>query len=36
MIYLDNAATTMHKPQEVIDAVVHQWAMPEEGRMKRL
>ena len=22
MIYLDNAATTMHKPQEVIDAVV--------------
>ena len=21
MIYLDNAATTMHKPQEVIDAV---------------
>ena len=23
MIYLDNAATTMHKPQEVIDAVVN-------------
>ena len=22
MIYLDNAATTMHKPKEVIDAVV--------------
>ena len=22
MIYMDNAATTMHKPQEVIDAVV--------------
>ena len=22
MIYLDNAATTMHKPQTVIDAVV--------------
>ena len=22
MIYLDNAATTMHKPQEVIDAVI--------------
>ena len=21
MIYMDNAATTMHKPQEVIDAV---------------
>ena len=21
MIYLDNAATTMHKPQEVVDAV---------------
>lgn len=23
MIYLDNAATTMHKPQEMIEAVVH-------------
>ena len=23
MIYMDNAATTMHKPQEVIDAVVN-------------
>ena len=23
MIYLDNAATTLHKPQQVIDAVVH-------------
>lgn len=23
MIYLDNAATTMHKPQAVIDAVVN-------------
>ena len=38
MIYLDNAATTMHKPQEVIDAVVQamsSMAMPGEGRMKR-
>ncbi|MDY5986201.1 MAG: aminotransferase class V-fold PLP-dependent enzyme [Lachnoclostridium sp.] len=33
MIYLDNAATTMHKPQEVIDAVVE--AMSSMGNAGR-
>ena len=33
MIYLDNAATTMHKPQTVIDAVVH--AMTSMGNASR-
>ena len=33
MIYLDNAATTMHKPQEVIDAVVQ--AMSSMGNAGR-
>ena len=28
MIYLDNAATTMHKPQAVIDAVVQAMLCP--------
>ena len=30
MIYLDNAATTMRKPQEVIDAVVLAMSRSEE------
>lgn len=33
MIYLDNAATTLHKPQQVIDAVVH--AMQSMGNCAR-
>ena len=33
MIYLDNAATTLHKPQQVIDAVVH--AMQSRGNCAR-
>ena len=33
MIYLDNAATTLHKPQQVIDAVVH--AMQSMGNCSR-
>ncbi len=33
MIYMDNAATTMHKPQEVIDAVVN--AMSSMGNAGR-
>ncbi len=33
MIYLDNAATTLHKPQAVIDAVVH--AMTSMGNASR-
>ena len=33
MIYLDNAATTLHKPQQVIDAVVH--AMQTMGNCAR-
>lgn len=33
MIYLDNAATTLHKPQCVIDAVV--WAMNSMGNASR-
>ena len=33
MIYLDNAATTLHKPQQVIDAVVH--AMQSIGNCAR-
>ena len=33
MIYLDNAATTLHKPQHVIDAVVH--AMQSMGNCAR-
>ena len=33
MIYLDNAATTLHKPQQVIDAVVH--AMHSMGNCAR-
>ena len=33
MIYLDNAATTLHKPQQVIDAVVH--AMKSMGNCAR-
>lgn len=33
MIYLDNAATTLHKPQQVIDAVVH--AMRSMGNCAR-
>ena len=33
MIYLDNAATTLHKPQQVIDAVVH--AMQSTGNCAR-
>ena len=33
MIYLDNAATTIHKPQQVIDAVVH--AMQSMGNCAR-
>ena len=33
MIYLDNAATTIHKPQTVIDAVVH--AMTSMGNASR-
>ena len=33
MIYLDNAATTLHKPQQVIDAVVH--AMQSMGTCAR-
>ena len=34
MIYMDNAATTMHKPQEVIDAVVN--AMNSMGNAGRV
>ena len=33
MIYFDNAATTLHKPHEVIEAVVH--AMPTAGNASR-
>ena len=33
MIYIDNAATTLHKPQQVIDAVVH--AMQSMGNCAR-
>lgn len=33
MIYLDNAATTLHKPQQVIDAVLH--AMQSMGNCAR-
>ena len=33
MIYLDNAATTLHKPQQVIDALVH--AMQSMGNCAR-
>lgn len=33
MIYLDNAATTLHRPQQVIDAVVH--AMQSMGNCAR-
>lgn len=38
MIYMDNAATTMHKPQEVIDAVVNamnSMAMPAAVQVRR-
>ena len=38
MIYMDNAATTMHKPQEVIDAVVNamnSMAMPVAVQVRR-
>ena len=37
MIYMDNAATTMHKPECVIDAVAGKcipWGMREEERMR--
>ena len=33
MIYFDNAATTLHKPHEVIEAVVH--AMTTAGNASR-
>mgnify|MGYP004511184795 CR=1 FL=1 len=33
MIYFDNAATTLHKPDEVIEAVVH--AMTTSGNASR-
>ena len=37
VIYMDNAATTMHKPKTVIDAVVAVlWEMPDVVRMRRL
>ena len=39
VIYMDNAATTMHKPKTVIDAVVAAmslWEMPDVVRMRRL
>ena len=38
MIYLDNAATTLHKPKEVQEAVIAafgQMEIPEEGHRSR-
>ena len=38
MIYLDNAATTLHKPKEVQEAVIAafgRWEIPEEGHRSR-